>query len=128
MNRRNSRGFYFCGSSRNVRRGCLASTRPSFPSLTTGEVQAHLAEVYPTGVYPTEASRQTISTITDKTMGSVAKWQNRPLNPGRFLHRWCSSTPSTRRSGFCRRSCDPDVERLVPSVCDHVLPALVMCS
>jgi putative transposase len=32
--------------------------------LTTGEVQAHLAEVY-----GTEVSRQTISTITDKVLG-----------------------------------------------------------
>lgn len=40
---------------------------------TTGDVQAHLAEVYRAGV-----SCQTISTITDKAM---AEWQNRPLDP-----------------------------------------------
>src|ERR671912_3077907 len=44
--------------------------------LTTGEVQAHLAEVY-----GTEVSRQTISTITDKVVEGMAEWQNRPLDP-----------------------------------------------
>jgi putative transposase len=44
--------------------------------LTTGEVQAHLAEVYGTDV-----SRQTISTITDKVLESMAEWQSRPLDP-----------------------------------------------
>ncbi|WP_435851052.1 transposase, partial [Streptomyces mirabilis] len=48
--------------------------------LTTGEVQAHLAEVYGTDV-----SRQTISTITDKALEGMAEWQNRPLDPGWFL-------------------------------------------
>jgi len=44
--------------------------------LTTGEVQAHLAEVYGADV-----SRQTISTITDKVVEGMAEWQNRPLDP-----------------------------------------------
>ncbi len=44
--------------------------------LTTGEAQAHLAEVY-----GAEVSRQTISTITDKILESMAEWQNRPLDP-----------------------------------------------
>jgi putative transposase len=44
--------------------------------LTTGEVQAHLAEVY-----GAEVSRQTISTITDKVMDGMTEWQNRPLDP-----------------------------------------------
>jgi putative transposase len=44
--------------------------------LTTGEVQAHLAEVY-----GTEVSRQTISTITDRVLEGLAEWQNRPLDP-----------------------------------------------
>jgi transposase-like protein len=44
--------------------------------LTTGEVQAHLAEVY-----GAEVSRQTISTITDKVVDGMAEWQNRPLDP-----------------------------------------------
>jgi transposase-like protein len=43
--------------------------------LTTGEVQAHLAEVY-----GAEVSRQTISTITDKVLDGLAEWQNRPLD------------------------------------------------
>ena len=43
--------------------------------LTTGEVQAHLAEVY-----GAEVSRQTISTITDKVLESMAEWQSRPLD------------------------------------------------
>ncbi|CAL9674278.1 hypothetical protein SUDANB15_07644 (plasmid) [Streptomyces sp. enrichment culture] len=44
--------------------------------LTTGEVQAHLAEVY-----GAEVSRQTISTITDKVLEVMAEWQSRPLDP-----------------------------------------------
>jgi putative transposase len=48
----------------------------SAKGLTTGEVQAHLAEVYGADV-----SRQTISTITDKVVEGMAEWQNRPLDP-----------------------------------------------
>ena len=44
--------------------------------LTTGEVQAHLAEIY-----GTEVSRQTISTITDRVLEGLAAWQSRPLDP-----------------------------------------------
>ena len=51
----------------------------SAKGLTTGEVAAHLAEVY-----GAEVSRQTISTITDKVVEGMAEWQNRPLDPGRF--------------------------------------------
>jgi len=47
----------------------------SAKGLTTGEVQAHLADVY-----GAEVSRQTISTITDKVMDGMAEWQNRPLD------------------------------------------------
>jgi putative transposase len=43
--------------------------------LTTGEIAAHLAEVY-----GAEVSRQTISTITDKVIEGMAEWQNRPLD------------------------------------------------
>ncbi|MFF4283687.1 IS256 family transposase [Streptomyces kronopolitis] len=43
--------------------------------LTTGEVQAHLAEVY-----GAEVSRQTVSTITDKVLEGMAEWQSRPLD------------------------------------------------
>jgi transposase-like protein len=42
--------------------------------LTTGEVQAHLAEVY-----GSEVSRETISKITDAVLGEMGEWQNRPL-------------------------------------------------
>ena len=51
----------------------------SAKGLTTGEVQAHLAEVY-----GAEVSRQTISTITDKVVEGMAEWQNRPLDPACF--------------------------------------------
>jgi len=43
--------------------------------LTTGEIAAHLAEVY-----GAEVSRQTISTITDTVIEGMAEWQNRPLD------------------------------------------------
>jgi putative transposase len=43
--------------------------------LTTGEVQAHLAEIY-----GTQVSRQTISTITDRVLEGLAGWQSRPLD------------------------------------------------
>jgi putative transposase len=48
----------------------------SAKGLTTGEISAHLAEVYGADV-----SKQTISTITDKVMNGMAEWQNRPLDP-----------------------------------------------
>jgi transposase-like protein len=47
----------------------------SAKGLTTGEISAHLAEVY-----GAQVSRQTISTITDKVMDGMAEWQNRPLD------------------------------------------------
>lgn len=43
--------------------------------LTTGEVQAHLAEVYGTDV-----SRETISKITDAVLEEMSDWLNRPLD------------------------------------------------
>jgi putative transposase len=43
--------------------------------LTTGEIAAHLGEVYGADV-----SRQTISTITDQVIEGMAEWQNRPLD------------------------------------------------
>jgi putative transposase len=43
--------------------------------LTTGEVAAHLAEIY--GV---QVSRDTISTITDRVLEGLAEWQSRPLD------------------------------------------------
>lgn len=48
----------------------------SAKGLTTGEVAAHLAEVY-----GAQVSRQTISTITDKVIDGMTEWQNRPLDP-----------------------------------------------
>ncbi|MFT7650234.1 MAG: putative transposase [Candidatus Poriferisodalaceae bacterium] len=43
--------------------------------LTTGEVQAHLAETYGTDV-----SRETILKITDRVLDDLADWANRPLD------------------------------------------------
>ena len=45
--------------------------------LTTGEIAAHLAEVY-----GAQVSRQTVSTITDKVIEGMTEWQNRPLDVG----------------------------------------------
>lgn len=44
--------------------------------LTTGEIQAHLAEIYGTDI-----SRETISKITDEIVADMVAWQNRPLEP-----------------------------------------------
>ena len=44
--------------------------------LTTGEVAAHLAEIY-----DMEVSRETISNITDQVLDGLAEWQSRPLDP-----------------------------------------------
>ncbi|WP_457029704.1 IS256 family transposase [Kitasatospora sp. P5_F3] len=43
--------------------------------LTTGEIQAHLAEIY-----DVEVSRDLISRVTDKVAGELAAWQTRPLD------------------------------------------------
>jgi putative transposase len=48
--------------------------------LTTGEVAAHFA-----GVYGATVSKDTISRITGKVAGEMAKWCNRPLESGQFL-------------------------------------------
>jgi len=45
--------------------------------LTTGEVQAHLAETSGTDV-----SRETISKITDRILEDLAEWQNRSARAG----------------------------------------------
>jgi len=47
--------------------------------MTTGDIQAHLAEIY-----GTEISRDTISRITDAVVEDLLAWQNRPLDRGRF--------------------------------------------
>jgi len=44
--------------------------------LTTGEISAHLADVY-----GAEVSRDTISRITDAVVEELAGWQSRPLDP-----------------------------------------------
>src|SRR5438132_2101720 len=43
--------------------------------LTTGDIQAHLLEIY-----GTEISRETISKITDQIVEDMAAWQRRPLD------------------------------------------------
>jgi transposase-like protein len=43
--------------------------------LTTGEIRAHLGEIY--GV---EVSRDLISRVTDRVAGELAAWQSRPLD------------------------------------------------
>lgn len=43
--------------------------------LTSGEICAHLAEVYGTSV-----SKETISVITDRMLDTMAEWQSRPLD------------------------------------------------
>ncbi|GAA3598024.1 hypothetical protein GCM10022295_92980 [Streptomyces osmaniensis] len=47
----------------------------SAKGLTHGEISAHPAEVY-----GAEASKQTITTITDKVMEGMAEWQSLPLD------------------------------------------------
>jgi len=44
--------------------------------LTTGEISAHLAEIYGASV-----SKDTISAITDRVLDGMAEWQHRPLDP-----------------------------------------------
>ena len=44
--------------------------------LTTGEVAAHLADVY-----GAQVSKDHISTITEQVMETMGEWQNRPLEP-----------------------------------------------
>ena len=43
--------------------------------LTTGEISAHLTEVYGASV-----SRETISKITDQVLEEMTAWMNRPLD------------------------------------------------
>jgi len=56
--------------------------------LTTGEISAHLMEVYGASV-----SKDTVSRITDKIVEEMTTWWSRPLERGR-----CSSTRSWSRS------------------------------
>src|SRR3954452_12159297 len=43
--------------------------------MTTGDIQAHLAQIYGTDI-----SRDTISRITDAVVEDMVAWQNRPLD------------------------------------------------
>lgn len=43
--------------------------------LTTGEISAHFQDIYGASV-----SKDTISRITDKVVGEMTEWQNRPLD------------------------------------------------
>ena len=43
--------------------------------LTTGEIRSHLEEIYDVHV-----SRELISKVTDRVVGELAEWQNRPLD------------------------------------------------
>jgi hypothetical protein len=65
----------------------------SAKGLTTGEVQAHLAEIY-----EAQVSRQTISTITDKVVEGMAEWQNRPAGPGLTSIGGCERSELSRRA------------------------------
>jgi len=47
--------------------------------LTTGEIQAHLAEVYEADV-----SRDLVSKVTDAVNEDLVAWRNRPLDRGQF--------------------------------------------
>ena len=47
--------------------------------MTTGDIQAHLLEIY-----STEISRDTISRITDAIVEDMIAWQNRPLDRAWF--------------------------------------------
>src|SRR5215210_3561574 len=47
----------------------------SAKGLTTGEISAHLADVY-----GAQVSRDTISRITDRVLEELVEWQNRPLD------------------------------------------------
>ena len=47
----------------------------SAKGLTTGEISAHLAEVYGTSV-----SKDTISAITDRVIAELTEWESRPLD------------------------------------------------
>jgi len=69
----------------------------SAKGLTTGEIAAHFDDVYGATV-----SRDTISRITDKVLGEMAEWQNRPLELARLpgdLHRRHPREDSRRPGG-----------------------------
>ena len=51
----------------------------SAKGLTHGEISAHLEEIYGAKV-----SKETVTRITDSVIETMAEWQNRPLDAGRF--------------------------------------------
>ncbi len=64
--------------------------------LTTGEVSAHMGEMYGADV-----SKDTISKITDKILAEMGDWQNRPLDrvyPVIFIDAMVVKTPVSGRS------------------------------
>lgn len=69
----------------------------SAKGLTTGEISAHLAEIY-----GAEVSKQTISTITDRVIEGMSEWQKPPCLSG-DLHR-CGEREDPRGTG--RESAD----------------------
>lgn len=85
--------------------------------LTTGEISAHLAEIY-----GAEVSRQTISTITDKVIKDVVEWQNRPLDA---VYPVSSSTLSTSRSATGRSPTGRSTSRARSPAKDSVTPRVV---
>ena len=58
----------------------------SAKGLTTGEISAHLDEVYGTSI-----SKDALSAITDRVLAEMAEWQSRPLDA-------TTLTPTGRRS------------------------------
>jgi hypothetical protein len=63
--------------------------------LTTGEVSAHLAEVY-----GAQVSKDTISNIADRVLGEMADWQSRPLDRPTAVPPNTSATSSTAPREF----------------------------
>jgi hypothetical protein len=63
--------------------------------MTTGDIQAHLAEIYGTDI-----SRDTISRITDAVVEDMVAWQNRPLDTGSSPMR-SATLATTSATGRC---------------------------
>jgi transposase-like protein len=69
--------------------------KPAIKGLTTGEIAAHLQEVYGTSV-----SKETISAITDRVLEAMNEWQARPLRClPRAVHRRHSRQDQRRQRG-----------------------------
>jgi len=48
--------------------------------MTTGDIVAHVSDVYGEDI-----SRDLVSKVTDQVLDDMLDWQQRPLDPGRFL-------------------------------------------